>query len=169
MPKKSVLRSIDKDILRDLILNEKSFYAVLKKLDLPTKGGIIASLKRILTEYEIDFSHIKLGLSTNKGKTFEDVVNPRKKNVEFYLTENSKVSRTTIKGRLIKSSLLKNQCYECNLTPEWNGKKLVLVLDHINGIHNDYRIENLRLLCPNCNSQTDTFSGRNKKYKNTTE
>lgn len=51
----------------------------------------------------------------------------------------------------------------CGLGNNWNGKPLVLILDHINGIYNDNRIENLRLLCPNCNSQTDTFAGRNCK------
>ena len=47
--------------------------------------------------------------------------------------------------------------------PEWNNKELILILDHINGINNDHRKENLRLLCPNCNSQTKTFAGRNVK------
>lgn len=49
--------------------------------------------------------------------------------------------------------------------PEWQGKELVLVLDHINGIHSDNRLNNLRLLCPNCNSQTSTFAGRNTIYR----
>lgn len=52
------------------------------------------------------------------------------------------------------------RCSICGNTGEWNSKKLVLQLDHINGIHNDNRIENLRLLCPNCHSQTDTFCGK---------
>lgn len=96
-------------------------------------------------------------------------MNPKRKEIEYYLTEKSKVNRTTLKGRLMRSGLLRNECYECHLGPEWNGLKLMMVLDHINGISDDYRIENLRLLCPNCNSQTATFSGRNKKYKNITE
>jgi 5-methylcytosine-specific restriction endonuclease McrA len=51
----------------------------------------------------------------------------------------------------------------CGQQPMWNGKQLVLILDHINGINNDNRLENLRLLCPNCNSQTPTFAGRNAR------
>lgn len=79
------------------------------------------------------------------------------------LVENSKTNRGSLKKRLIKAGLLKTECYECKLGTVWNGKNLVLVIDHINGVHNDNRIENLRLLCPNCNSQTETFSGKNKK------
>ena len=49
------------------------------------------------------------------------------------------------------------------MEPLWNGIPLVLQLDHINGINNDNRIENLRFLCPNCHSQTTTFSGKHAK------
>lgn len=52
-------------------------------------------------------------------------------------------------------------CSECGIE-DWFGKPLVLELDHINGINTDNRLENLRLLCPNCHSQTHTFRGRNK-------
>jgi 5-methylcytosine-specific restriction endonuclease McrA len=63
-----------------------------------------------------------------------------------------------LKRRLISESLLENKCsiQECGLT-EWCGRPIVLVLDHINGVNNDNRLENLRFLCPNCNSQQDTF------------
>ena len=57
------------------------------------------------------------------------------------------------KLKLIKSGKLKNKCAVCGLGPEWQGKELILVLDYINGIQSDDRIVNLRLLCPNCNSQ----------------
>jgi hypothetical protein len=52
-------------------------------------------------------------------------------------------------------------CGICCQPPEWNGEKLVLPIDHINGDPTDNRPENLRFLCPNCHSQTETFAGRN--------
>jgi uncharacterized protein with PIN domain len=54
-------------------------------------------------------------------------------------------------------------CSICGLLPEWNGKELTLILDHINGHNKDHRIENLRWVCPNCNSQLDTTGARNIK------
>ena len=62
--------------------------------------------------------------------------------------------------RLKKEKIIENKCDECGIT-EWNGKPIVLHLDHINGKRTDHRLENLRLLCPNCHSQTDTYCGRN--------
>jgi hypothetical protein len=72
--------------------------------------------------------------------------------------------RGAVKRRVLREGILKNVCAECGLAPVWRGKPLVLVLDHINGVKGDHRVENLRLLCPNCNSQTPTFSGRNLKF-----
>lgn len=54
-----------------------------------------------------------------------------------------------------------NVCSMCGMLPEWNGKPLVFQVDHINGNNSDDSWDNLRLLCPNCHSQTDTFGGRN--------
>jgi Zn finger protein HypA/HybF involved in hydrogenase expression len=83
------------------------------------------------------------------------------------LVENSTYARKDVKRRIIANKLVDYKCALCQQTDMWNGKKLVLVLDHINGINNDNRIENLRFLCPNCNSQTSTFAGRNsnKEYR----
>lgn len=67
--------------------------------------------------------------------------------------------RDTLKKYLIK--LHGNKCFECNLPPIWNNKPLVMVLDHIDGIASNNKPNNLRLLCPCCNSQTNTFCGKN--------
>lgn len=82
------------------------------------------------------------------------------------LVEDFTYSRGPLKIRLINEGILENICSECRIGPEWNGKPLVLALDHINGRNRDNRISNLRLLCPNCHSQTDTFAGRNSKRSN---
>lgn len=73
-------------------------------------------------------------------------------------------SRQNIKQRLIRAGILENRCQECGLS-EWRGKRLSVQIDHINGIRNDNRLENLRMLCPNCHSQTETFAGYNKKIR----
>ena len=73
---------------------------------------------------------------------------------------------SAFKSRLIKSGLLKEKCYLCGIGPEWKGAWLSLHLDHINGQRNDNRIENLRILCPNCHSQTTTYCAKNVKNKN---
>ena len=71
-------------------------------------------------------------------------------------------SRRNIKLRLLRTGLLENQCCECGLS-EWLGRRLSIQIDHINGVSNDNRIENLRMLCPNCHSQTETYGRRSAK------
>lgn len=80
---------------------------------------------------------------------------------EVMFTEDSSYSTEAIKGRIVKEELLEYKCSRCGLD-SWCGESIVLDLDHINGDNRDHRIENLRFLCPNCHSQTDTYKGRNK-------
>ena len=65
------------------------------------------------------------------------------------------------KKQLLGRKLLEDKCSKCGLSPKWNNEPLTLELDHINGNHNDWRLTNLRILCPNCHTQTDTYKGRN--------
>jgi 5-methylcytosine-specific restriction endonuclease McrA len=72
-----------------------------------------------------------------------------------------RANRRIIKQRLLDNGSLQNRCYLCGIA-DWQGLPLTLQIDHINGDRLDYRLENLRILCPNCHSQTDTFAGRNR-------
>ena len=78
--------------------------------------------------------------------------------------KNCKYTRRVVKLTIIRDNLIPYIC-ECGIIYSWNNKSITLQLDHINGINNDNRLENLRFLCPNCHSQTETFCGSNAKKK----
>jgi 5-methylcytosine-specific restriction endonuclease McrA len=83
---------------------------------------------------------------------------------DLLVSTRLKTGRGHLKQRLKEAGLLVDKCYICS-RKNWRGKPLSLQLDHINGNTHDNTLDNLRLLCPNCHSQTDTWGGKNKKYK----
>jgi len=157
----SVVWSIPKEELESIVKNNNSLSKVLIYFGLYNKGGNIKTLKRRLDEDSIDYSHIALGTNSNKGRKIPKTSIA----LEKVMIENSTYSRGTLKKRLLEEGILENKCSECGQEEEWQGKHLVMILDHINGVGNDHREENLRMLCPNCNSQQETFAGRNNKKK----
>lgn len=118
------------------------------------------TIRKKIEEYGIDVSHFSRGSSQIGSKN-----GVKYDSIKEVLIENSPYRNIScMKKRILKEGLLEYKCSVCGIT-EWNNQPLSLQLDHINGINNDHRIENLRFLCPNCHSQTSTYAGRNVKDK----
>lgn len=147
---------IPKEILAKITKNSNSIAEIIRKCEMISSGASYKILKSRLDEEKINYSHINLGLGSNKGRKFIREKIP----LEEILIENSEYNRANLKKRLVSELGWKEECYICKNSGEWQGKKLNLQLDHINGNSKDNRIKNLRFLCPNCHSQTETFAGK---------
>lgn len=82
---------------------------------------------------------------------------PRRMTLEQIFSTKTKVKSSELKRRLFEAGLKKEGCEDCGLGPFWNGKKLVLQLDHRDGDPTNNALGNLAICCPNCHSQTPTF------------
>lgn len=114
------------------------------------------TLNRALSKMGIEYK----GNPSMKGKTkpCQNV------HVSEYLGTGKRIPSHELKLKLIRDGIFEHQCSECKNT-EWNGKPIPLELDHIDGVHHNNELSNLRLLCPNCHAQTDTYRGKNIKKK----
>lgn len=146
--------------LIDAVASASSIAAVLRSLGLRPVGGNYKSIRVHIERLGLSVDHFT-GQAWNSGENFK----PFGKSIPLdeILVENSTYTSTwNLKNRLLSSEVLINQCATCGLT-EWLGDSISLHMDHINGVNRDNRIENLRLLCPNCHSQTATYCGKKNK------
>lgn len=141
----------------DIVQSSSNFTDCCRKIGLSINGSNGRNqIKKRCEELNLSYNHFYItAAERRKGK-------PRYSLEEILIENSPYANRSALKQRLIKEGLLEYKCAICNNDGNWNGKPLSLQLDHINGINNDNRLENLRLLCPNCHSQTSTFSGKNK-------
>lgn len=155
-PRTSIIWKTPKEDFIEIINESNTIKEVIVSLGLDLCTSHYKTINARIKEDNIDTSHFNPYLNR---KSVEKI------SLDEILIENSTYSRVSLKRRLIDDGLLEECCSICKIGNEWNGRFLSLQLDHINGVNDDNRIENLRLLCPNCHSQTDTFGSRNAKRK----
>ncbi len=161
--KDSVIWDVSRAELVRLIEESSSVSEVLRKLGYTGGANNHRVIYRRCDEDEIDLSGLRDRSRAENERHLLDIHSKSAIPLSEILVEHSDYrNRTRLKARLIREGLLKEECSECGSPPLWRGKRLPLILDHINGSADDNRISNLRLLCPNCNSQTETFAGKNK-------
>lgn len=155
MPKK---KSWSDEQLVEAVSTSKSIRGVLLKLGLVPAGGNYDQVNRRITEMALEKPHFT-GQGWNKGGGATRLP----KSLELLMVEDSDVQSHKLKLRLFEKGLKFPKCELCDWSELSADGRIPVELDHINGNHRDNRLENLRILCPNCHSLQSTHRGRNKK------
>ena len=161
MKKRSIVwTKINDDEFKDLVMSSKTYKEIFEFFGIENKGGNNNTIKKRIKELGLSVSHFD-----KPQKGFINYINSKKRDLSEILVENSDYKRAPLRRRIIKENLIEQVCGICGIRDEWNGLPLVLILDHINGVNNDNRLENLRFVCPNCNYQLPTHGGKNTKRR----
>lgn len=152
------LRNISSFDLQTLLDNNKSVKGILLSFGINSQSGYYSSYlyERIKKE------KLSTEMMLKNAKLRHYLKKPLK---SILANEVTYPKGCVLKKRLIEEGLKIDKCEICGLLPLWNGTKLNLQLDHINGNHSDNSLENLRIVCPNCHTQTHTFGAKNIKTK----
>lgn len=147
------------DVLEKAAKKSKSIAEVMRRIGIKKwAGGTHTHIRNRLRDLGIDTSHFT-GQAHGKGKKALNRLEP--KHILVKREAGRRQKRPLLERALIESGA-PYECAKCGLEPEWEGEELTLPVDHINGNFLDDREENLRFLCPNCHSQTETFSNRKR-------
>lgn len=150
-----------KELLQDAVDQSVSVAGVLRMLGIKQAGGSQSHVTRMLKKYEIDCSHFT-GQGHNKGKV--SLAKQSFDQILVLLPEGSAKEKTYKLRRALLEAGVEMTCVMCGLGVEYNGKSIVLEIDHINENWLDNRKENLQFLCPNCHSQKTVMSYKKRKY-----
>ncbi|MBL8122396.1 HNH endonuclease [Candidatus Saccharibacteria bacterium] len=152
-------RSWDDDQLRKAVAESLSFRAVLLRLQLVPAGGNYTQVRSRIKKLDLDTTHFT-GKRWNVGMSYHTSTRPM---LSSLLTENSSVQSYKLKKRLFEEGVKEAECELCGWAEVSSDGRVPVELDHINGVHSDNRLENLRILCPNCHSLQPTHRGKNKR------
>lgn len=160
-----MIKNKSAEYYKSIVKECKSKVEFAKKLGYSEASGAAYSrVNNLVNKYNLDTTHFT-GQLWSKGQNIfnnEKIISTFKQDEIF--CEKSCVKNTYIKKYLMQLDQRGDTCEICGIK-EWMNKKIVMELDHINGIRTDNRKENLRFICPNCHSQTDTFRNKGGKSK----
>lgn len=140
----------------DFIKNSFSYRELARKIGYKSYSGDLSQiLKNKIFELNLSTNHFERDKTKDITRTFDNI-----------FCSNSTADQKTLRKWYFDGHYTPYSCKICGQLPVWNGKELVLTLDHINGNNHDDRLENLRWVCPNCDRQLDTFGGKNISKKN---
>jgi hypothetical protein len=156
-------RKYNKNDVLEAVSESLCIADVCRYFGLKPQAANYSNFKKIILFYNIDTSHFltQSELSKIRYKT----INFDKKDLNDCLVQGSNYDRKILKKRLFNEGYKEKKCELCGQSEIWNGNKLSFILDHINGINNDNRLENLRIICPNCDSTLDTYCSKNRNIK----
>lgn len=142
---------------RAAVRESRSYSEALRKLGVRPVGGNHRLFKEWVKRWGIPTDHFDSGASARRQ--------PPKtaKPLNEVLVPNSSYSRNKLKQRLYLEGLKERRCEMCGQDENWRGRTMSLILDHVNGVPDDNRIENLRIVCPNCAATLDTHCGRKNR------
>ena len=149
----SLIAQYSKEELEVIVKNSCSWRGLGRKLGYTFFSGALKNqIEKYLQEQDISTSHFTGRAENQIARTEENI-----------FIENSTAAQQTLRRWYLAGEYTEYKCSICGQEPMWNGQELSLILDHINGINNDDRLENLRWVCPNCNMQLPTTGSRNMK------
>lgn len=147
--------------LKKAVTQSTSIRQVIQKLGLIPAGGNYTHITNAIRTAKLDTKHFT-GKAWRKGQKFNFIA---KIKLEDILVAHSTFQSFKLKKRLFLAGLKNQQCELCQWSKKSLDGRIPLELDHINGIKSDNRLENLRILCPNCHSLQLTHRGKNKKRR----
>lgn len=155
-PKRSPIWLMPEEQFIELVKSSETYVAILRYFGFTANGGNnFQTVKARIQALNIDDSHM---LTHGKQIVFAHKKN-RRDNKEVLVKGYKRVNGVNIKKRLLALGV-RNVCDICGQLPTWNGKPLCLQVDHIDGSGTNNELSNLRLVCPNCHTQTETFAGK---------
>lgn len=145
--------------LAEAIASSMSWSEALRRLGYTSAGGNWKTLKKYAELWGISAEHFDADAARLAGLKRAQ----RRKCLDEIMVENSTYSRNHLKERLFAEGLKERRCETCGQDEIWRGRRMALILDHINGVPDDHRAENLQVLCPNCAATLETHCARKNR------
>jgi transposase-like protein len=155
-------RSLDRHSEADVraaVESSPSISQALRKLGLRPAGHNYRTMRALIARYAISTEHM------DPNWVLRGPRRPARIPLEEILVANSAYNRQHLKDRLYEAGLKHRRCELCGQDEVWRGRAMSLILDHVNGVATDNRLENLRIVCPNCNATLDTHCGRQNRLE----